>query len=114
MAENKGTFLPILIALIGAAATIAVSVINKPSLPDVQPAKVDVSSISTANSESSSSARTVDPMSTAMQYYAAKKYTQAIPLFRESAELGNAEAENFMGAIYESGQWGLPKTMRRP
>jgi TPR repeat protein len=44
-----------------------------------------------------------DPLTIAKQYFAAKQYGQALPLFYKAAESGNIVAEYYLGKIYLEG-----------
>ena len=46
----------------------------------------------------------------AVIYYEQKEYTKAKPLFKQAAELGNADGQGFLGLMYEIGYLG-PKVI---
>ncbi len=40
----------------------------------------------------------------AVKYYGQKEYNKALPLFKQVAEFGNTDAQNFLGLMYQNGE----------
>jgi TPR repeat protein len=98
--ESKRAFVGAIAAVLIAVIAILTAAIIRSHHPDFSPA--------VSNREGSTPALN-DSLAAPKRYFQAKQDAQAVPLFREASEAGNAEAALYLGIIYEDGHGGLPK-----
>jgi len=116
MAEGKATSPSafVAVAIIAAAGTIIVAIINRPA-PSSAPSPSVLSPSEKKNSVTASTVTdaavptTNEGLKKAIAYYSAHDYGDALPLFREAADAGDATGMSYMGMMYENGRGGVPK-----
>ena len=112
----------IVAALIGAAATVTVALINKPSASVLEIKAPGVSEVSRTlvapvspslpaplGPDGAGLPNSSQDLLAAKKYYAAGDYSRALLLFRNAALTGDGEAANYIAVMYAKGMGGLPK-----